>query len=62
LQKPPRESRIMKAELPTDIPYWNRISNKAKHLILQMLEANVDKRLKAVEIINNAWIRSHSAA
>uniref|UniRef100_A0A915CS10 Protein kinase domain-containing protein n=1 Tax=Ditylenchus dipsaci TaxID=166011 RepID=A0A915CS10_9BILA len=38
---------------------WTKISNKAKQLILKMLTANTDERLKAIEVVNNEWIRSY---
>ncbi|KAH7724938.1 Protein F32D8.1 [Aphelenchoides avenae] len=50
---------IMRASLPSDMPYWSRISPKSKELILKMLTRDVGRRVRATEIMNNSWVQNH---
>ena len=38
-------------------PYWDSVSESAKHLIQQLINVNVDKRLFAQEALEHDWIK-----
>jgi serine/threonine protein kinase len=38
-------------------PIWKKVSQKAKELICKMIEKNHEKRISAIDILNDDWIK-----
>eukprot|EP00960_Hanusia_phi_P063610 765521-Hanusia_phi.AAC.4 len=56
--------QIMKAEYSFPSPYWDQVSQEAKHLISKMLVVDRSKRLTAKQCLNHIWFdlaSSHDA-
>ncbi|CAK4276809.1 hypothetical protein Ae201684P_009725 [Aphanomyces euteiches] len=48
--------KIKKGAFEFDSPYWDAVSDDAKHFINQMLVVDVSKRATAVQLLEHPWI------
>lgn len=49
---------ICKADICVDGPNWDKVSNKAKKVVVSMLERNIEKRASAAKIIIDPWFET----
>ncbi|KAF1391786.1 hypothetical protein PFLUV_G00045700 [Perca fluviatilis] len=54
--------KILSGDYEFDSPYWDDISDSAKHLVASLMEVDQDQRLTAQEAIAHEWISGNAAS
>ncbi|KAM3878081.1 caM kinase-like vesicle-associated protein [Diretmus argenteus] len=54
--------KILAGDYEFDSPYWDDISDSAKHLVASLMEVDQDQRLTAQEAIGHDWISGNAAS
>ncbi|XP_055922550.1 calcium/calmodulin-dependent protein kinase type 1 isoform X1 [Eupeodes corollae] len=55
-------AQILKGEFEFDSPYWDEISDSAKHFIQNLMCVNVEKRYTCKKALAHAWISGNAAS
>ncbi|XP_023158780.1 calcium/calmodulin-dependent protein kinase type 1 isoform X2 [Ceratitis capitata] len=55
-------AQILKGEFEFDSPYWDEISESAKHFIQNLMSVNVDKRYTCKQSLAHPWISGNAAS
>ncbi|XP_037956041.1 calcium/calmodulin-dependent protein kinase type 1 isoform X2 [Teleopsis dalmanni] len=55
-------AQILKGEFEFDSPYWDEISESAKHFIQNLMCVNVDKRFTCKQALGHPWISGNEAS
>ncbi|KAM7399043.1 hypothetical protein PAMP_018337 [Pampus punctatissimus] len=48
--------QILRGQLDFPAPYWDNVSDRAKALITEMLQVDVDQRYTAVQVLDHPWV------
>jgi len=54
-------SLIKRGRVKFDSPYWDDVSNDAKHVVIKLLQVNPDKRLSASDLLKEPWVADPDA-
>uniref|UniRef100_A0A8C9ZPY6 CaM kinase like vesicle associated n=1 Tax=Sander lucioperca TaxID=283035 RepID=A0A8C9ZPY6_SANLU len=54
--------KILSGDYEFDSPYWDDISDSAKHLVASLMEVDQDQRFTAQEAIAHEWISGNAAS